>query len=89
VDDLKSSHKDPNINNEFERWLQANYGQHRKVGSHHGKVHKYLGMEIDYSEKGKVIFGMIKYVENMINDFPEKLTSTDVVKMPAGDGLLI
>jgi hypothetical protein len=44
-------------------------------------------MEIDYTEKGKVIFGMINYVENMIRDFPEKLKSTDIAKMPAGDGL--
>jgi hypothetical protein len=50
-------------------------------------IHEYLGMEIDYSERGKVIFGMIKYVENMINDFPVKLKSTDVAKMPAGEGL--
>jgi hypothetical protein len=45
-------------------------------------------MEIDYTQKGIVIFGMmIKYVENMIRDFPEKLKSTDVAKTPAGDGL--
>jgi hypothetical protein len=31
VDDLKpSSHKDPKVNDEFEKWLQANYGQHGK-----------------------------------------------------------
>jgi hypothetical protein len=30
---------------------------------------------------------MIKYVENMIKDFPEKLKSTDIAKTPAGDGL--
>jgi hypothetical protein len=36
VDDLKSSHKNPkvNVNDEFEEWLQTNYGQHRKVVSH-------------------------------------------------------
>jgi hypothetical protein len=44
-------------------------------------------MEIDDSEKGKVTFGMIKYVENMIRDFPEKLKSNDIAKMPAGNGL--
>jgi len=55
--------------------------------SHRGKIHEYLGMEIDYSQKGKVIFGMINYVENMIEDFPMKLKSTDVAQTPAGDGL--
>ena len=87
VDDLKSSHKDPKVNNTFELWLQKNYDEHGKVVSHHGKVHEYLGMEIDYTIKGKVIFGMIKYVENMIEYFPKKLKSTDVAKTPAGDGL--
>jgi hypothetical protein len=87
VDDLKSSHKDLKVNDKFEQWLQSNYGKHRKVVNHCGKVHEYLCMEIDYAEKGKVIFGMIKYVEDMIKDFPEKLKSTDIAEMPAGDGL--
>jgi hypothetical protein len=87
VDDLKSSHIDPKINDQFEEWLQDNYGQHGKVVTHRGKIHEYLGMEIDYTEKGKVIFGMIKYVENMIKDFPMKLKSTDIAQTPAGDGL--
>ena len=53
VDDLKSSHKDRKVNDGFEHWLQENYGQHGKVMSHRGKIHEYLGMEIDYSEKGR------------------------------------
>ncbi len=87
VDNLKSSHKDPRVNNEFEEWLQKNYGQHARVVNHHGKIHKYLGMEIDYSKKGKVIFGMIKYVKNMIYDFPHKLKSINTAMTPAGNGL--
>ena len=87
MEDLKSSHKDSKVNDQFDQWLQASYGQHGKVVTHRGKIHEYLGMEIDYSEKGKVSFGMIKYVENMIRDFPEKLKSTDVAMTPAGDGL--
>eukprot|EP00978_Attheya_sp_CCMP212_P044901 scaffold326348_cov39-Attheya_sp.AAC.1 len=87
VDDLKSSHKDSKVNDEFETWLQKNYGQHGKVVQHRGKTHEYQGMEIDYTRKGKVIFGMIKYVENMIKDFPEELKSTDTARTPAGDGL--
>jgi hypothetical protein len=89
VDDLKSSHKDAKVNDKFEQWLLSNYGKHGKLVNYCGKVHEYLGMEIDYTEKGKVIFGMIKYVENMIKDIPEKLKSTaDIAKTPAGeDGL--
>ncbi len=32
------------VNNEFEQWLRANYGQHGKVVNQHGKVHEYLGI---------------------------------------------
>jgi hypothetical protein len=37
VDDLKSSHKDPKVNDEFEQWLQSDYGKHGKVVNHGGK----------------------------------------------------
>jgi hypothetical protein len=59
--------------------VKSDYGKHGKVVNHGGKVHEYLGVEI--------IFGMIKYVENMIKDFPKKLKSTDIPKTPAGGGL--
>jgi hypothetical protein len=44
-------------------------------------------MELDYSEAGKVKISMIKYVENMLRDFWEKLKETDISKTPAGDVL--
>ena len=31
VDDLKSSHIDPTVNDEFSLWLQSKYGQHKAV----------------------------------------------------------
>ena len=34
-----------------------------------GKVHKYLGMVIDFNSKGKVKFRMDDYVMEMLNDF--------------------
>jgi hypothetical protein len=52
-----------------------------------GKIHEYLGMEIDYSVKGKIKICMIKYVDNMLKDFPEKIKSTDTPITPASDGL--
>jgi hypothetical protein len=75
VDDLKSSHKDPKVNDQFDKWLQDNYaGAHGEVTTiHQGKIHEYLGMEVDYSVKGKVKISMIEYVENMLKDFPGKI----------------
>jgi hypothetical protein len=87
VDDLKSSHKDKRVNDAFDKWLQKIYGGHGKVTSHRGKIHKYLGMELDYTEDGKVKIGMLGYVENMLSDFPIKFNKTDKAASPAGDSL--
>jgi hypothetical protein len=83
VDDLKSSHKDSKVNDQFDKWLQGNYGEHGEVAIHRGKIHDYLGMEIDFSKKGKVKIGMTEYVESMLEVFPEKIKSTDTAVTPA------
>jgi hypothetical protein len=67
--------------------LQENYGEHGEVVIHQGKIHDYLGMEIDFSEKGKVKIGMTKYVESMLEVFPKKIKSTDTAVTPASDDL--
>jgi len=41
-----------------------------------GKVHDYLGMDLDFSIKGKVKIGQIKYTQKMINEFPEPIKTT-------------
>jgi hypothetical protein len=69
VDDLKSSHKgDPKVNDQLDKWLQS-YGEHGGVVIHRGKKHDYLGMELDFSEKGTVKIGMTEYVEGMLEVF--------------------
>jgi hypothetical protein len=80
VDDLKSSNRDPKVNDQFDKWLNHKSGEHGKVVSHLGKIHA-------CSVAGKVKIGMIKYVENMLEDFPEILKETDISKTPAGDDL--
>ena len=87
VDDLKSSHKSSKVNDKFEQWLQKQYGKHGKVASHRGKIHEYLGMELDYSVKGEVKFGMTKYVRNMLETFPVQLNEKQTARTPAGDNL--
>ena len=51
VDHLKCSHKKKTVNDEFAKWSEETYGQHGRVKIHRGKVHDYLGMKLDYSEK--------------------------------------
>ena len=53
VDDLKSSCKDPKVNDEFSVWLNEMYGGYGKVKAVHGKHHNYLGMNLDFTKKGK------------------------------------
>ena len=58
VDDLKCSHKKKTVNDDFAQWLEKTYCQHGKVKVHCGKVHEYLGMKLDYSEKKKLKIDM-------------------------------
>ena len=69
MDDLKSSHIDQKVNNEFDACLQKHYGTHGAVTIHCGKVHQYLGMELDYLHRGEVKIGMVKYVQGMLDKF--------------------
>ena len=43
-------------------------------------------MLVDFTEKGKVIIDMVKYVDSMIEDFPVKLSK--ISKTPAAENLL-
>jgi hypothetical protein len=67
--------------------LNSKYGNHGKVTATCGKVHDYLGMELDYRKRGELKIKMTKYVDNMINDFPVELGKKDVAKTPAADSL--
>jgi hypothetical protein len=58
VDDLKSSHKLKLVNDRFEKWLNQKYGKHGKVTATCGKVHDYLGMELDYRKQGELKINM-------------------------------
>jgi hypothetical protein len=77
VDDLKSSHVDPTVNDEFHTWLQKKYASDMigKVKAVRGKRHDYLGMTLDYNIPGAVQIDMVDYVKNMVEDFPEELSA--------------
>ena len=56
VDDLKISHIDGKVNQQILDILQKKYGKEAPIPSTMGKIHDYLGMTIDYSMPGKVVF---------------------------------
>ena len=86
VDDIMSSHMNPKVNDKFTEWLEIMYGEYKAVKPLRGKVHDYLGMKIDFGIKGTVSIDMVKYVCDMITEFPVKITKT--AKTPAGDKLM-
>ena len=48
-------------------------------------MHDYLGMDLDYSQKGKLYVSMIKYLKKVFAAFPEKITTSAAT--PASDHL--
>ena len=50
-----------------------------------GKIHDYLGMDLDYTSKKELKVVMIKYLKKVMTDFPEAITSKAAT--PAADHL--
>ena len=73
VDDLKISHKDSLEVTNFMHHLGQIYGERMTV--HHGKVHEYLGMDLDFSAANTLKIGMIEYIKKVQEDFPEDIKS--------------
>ena len=53
--------------------LEKKFGKESSVTVTRGPVHDYLGMTIDYSEKGKVKFYMFDYIEQILSEVDSKL----------------
>jgi len=74
VDDLKASHVKPRVMNRMIKYLRKEYesifedGSGRMVVSR-GKIHKYLGMTLDYSVRGQVKISMFDYVDEILAAF--------------------
>ena len=87
VDDLKCSHADKKVNTEFLNWLNKKYGEYGEVKATQGKVHKYLGMRLDYSENGKVKVNMAEYTNKLLDEFCEHYKLDGSAETPAGQDL--
>ena len=83
VDDLKVLHKDKNVVSAFCVKMSQLYGSGTK--SSWGKVHDFLGMDLDWSSDGVFIVSMIKYLQKIIDDLQEEICTTRVT--PANDNL--
>ena len=59
VDDLKMSHINSNAVTSVLADIDAEYAKIEKMIITRGKIHTYLGVNIDYSLPGKVKFSMV------------------------------
>jgi hypothetical protein len=71
VDDCKISHVSAKVNDDTIKWLRRDYESIFTDGSGEmkvarGKVHKYLGMQLDFATPGVVIISMFDYVDDVI-----------------------
>ena len=89
VDDLKSSHVDSKINDDFIQWIRTMYEDVTPVKPSRGKKHDYLAMSFDYSTPGAVVICMKKYIEKMLQEFPYPNDIKGKAKTPAGEHLFI
>ena len=83
VDDLKVCHKDTFHITKSYSYLSSIYGE--KLIVKQGKVHDYLGTDIDYYEEGSVKVSMINYAGKILTAFPEKIVGS--AASPAADHL--
>ena len=73
VDDLKISHLDSNEVTKYIEHFKKIYGDRMTI--HCGKVHDYLGMDLDFSSAKTLKIGMIKYIKKIHEDFLEEIKS--------------
>ena len=83
VDNIMSSHVDNKVNDKFLQWLDRNYGKLKKVSATRRKIQEYLGMTINFLNKGKVKFKMIDSMGKIIEDFPVNFKSSVTALTPA------
>jgi hypothetical protein len=74
MSDCKLSHGSSKKIDKTTKWLRAEYESIFEDGSgaikvHRGKVHKYLGMSLDFSHKGQVFVTMHDYLDGIIKTY--------------------
>jgi hypothetical protein len=74
IDDCKISHVESTAVDKMIEWLKVHYETVWEDGTgkmkvSRGKIHKYLGMTLDYSIDGQVSITMIPYIEEILDAF--------------------
>ena len=72
---MKVSHEDADEVTKIIKWLRTN-AKTKEIGvmkATRGKVHKHLGITLDFEKKGSVKIKMTDHIESMVKDFTGKL----------------
>jgi len=85
VDDLMTSCEDDFELTKFSCYLAKIHGP--KLSMHTGKKHYYLGVDMEFNEDGTLDISMIKYLKNVIDEFPEIIRGR--VATPAHEKLFV
>ena len=90
VDDLKVSHVDAGVVTRMSVWMQKTYELLFDDGSgsmklKRGKIHEYLGMQLDFSVAGQVKIILFDYIQETLEDFYKFDPSKTVSCTPAAD----
>jgi len=70
------SHVDPEVVEDVIHLLNEQYGKEKPISVHCQHVHDYLGMQLDFSQQGKVVLSMIEYIKNILADAPDDMQRT-------------
>ena len=82
VDDMKVSHENPQEVTMFINELKDKFeDENGAMTVHRGKKHIHLGMELDFSEKGKVTMNMINCIEKRVDE--SSVMSDETATTPA------
>ena len=75
VDDLKVSHIDRKEVDKFIKQMEEEFGADAPISVSRGKVHDYLGMNLDFHVEGEVRIDMEHYIDMMLHDASEDMES--------------
>ena len=78
VDDLKIYHVDSKVIESIIKLLDEEFGIYAPLIATQGKIHDYVGIVIDYTTQGKVVFTMFDYIDNVLNDLLEVFSGTEL-----------
>ena len=85
VDDIKASHKVPKVIDWIIETLKEEYSNEAPLTISCGKVHSYLGMQLDFCKPGKLIVDMSDYIQTILVELPAEMQGK--AKMPAAKHL--